>query len=205
MEFRHIAIDMQRIVVEPTAWHSPTVADIIPNILKLSEAFSEQTLYARFTVPPNVESATGCWRDFYERWPMITRQELDPHLLDLAPPLAKIAKADQVFDKPGFSIFSSPGLHDRLRKDGVGTLILSGTETDVCVYSSALGAVDLGYRVVLVEDALSSPDADAHRTVLQLLAPRLPQQIRVMSTAQLLAEFGEKFESKPRAMAEDTR
>jgi len=205
MEFRHVAIDIQRIVMEPTAWHSPSVVDIIPNVLTLSEAFSEQTLFARFAVPPNVESATGCWREFYERWPMITGQELDPHLLDLAPPLAKIAKADQVFDKPGFSIFSSPSLHDRLQEDGVAILILSGTETDVCVYSSALGAVDLGYRVVLVEDALSSPDAEAHRTVLQLLAPRLPQQIRVMSTAQVLAEFGERFESQPQAITEDTR
>jgi PhnB protein len=33
------------------------------------------------------------------------------------------------------------------------TLILTGAETDVCVLSTALGAIDHGYRVIIVEDA----------------------------------------------------
>jgi nicotinamidase-related amidase len=36
------------------------------------------------------------------------------------------------------------------------TLIISGGETDVCVLSTVLSAVDLGYRIILVEGALCS-------------------------------------------------
>lgn len=189
MNFRHIAIDMQRLLVEDTAWYSPTVAAIVPNVAKLSEAFRHVTLYARFVAPHDVEDAEGCWKAFYRRWPMIIGKVLDPALLELVEPLSTIAEPSQIFDKSGFSIFSSPELEKKLRASSIDTLILSGTETDVCVYSSALAAVDLGYNVVLAADAMTSPDHLAHRSVIETLAPRLPEQIRIMDTAAILNAF----------------
>jgi len=188
---RHIAIDMQRLVAEQTAWHSPIVMDILPNVLRLCRAFPERTLYARFVAPQDIDDAHGNWKAFYRRWPMITGARLDPALTDLVAPLAALAKPDQVFDKLGYSIFSAPGLHPALQQAGVETLILSGIETDVCVYSSALAAIDLGYVVVLASDALASPDEQAHRVVLDRLALRLPDQIKVMTTDEILATCGE--------------
>lgn len=185
----HIVIDMQRLVAEQTAWHSPAVAGILPNVLKLSSAFRDETLYARFVTPPNIDAAHGCWKPFYRRWPMVTGEQLDPRLLDLMEPLAKLARPHQLFDKSGFSIFSSQGLDACLKSAGVDTVILSGTETDVCVYSSALAAIDLGYVVIIASDAVSSPDSEAHRLVLATLAPRLPEQIRVLDTDAILRTF----------------
>ena len=40
---------------------------------------------------------------------------------------------------------------------GRGTVVLTGLETDVCVAQSALGLLDRGHRVVVVEDAVGSP------------------------------------------------
>ena len=37
---------------------------------------------------------------------------------------------------------------------GRGTVVLTGLETDVCVAHSALGLLDSGHRVVVVEDAV---------------------------------------------------
>ena len=185
--FRHIAIDMQRLVAEQTVWHSPIVMAILPNVLRLSTALRGRTLYARFTAPYDVEEAHGNWKTFYRRWPMITGRVLDPALVDLVTPLAELATPDQVFDKLGYSIFSAPELHAKLQQSCVDTLILTGIETDVCVYSSTLSAIDLGYLVVLVSDALASPDERAHRMVLDHLAPRLPDQIKIMTTDEILA------------------
>lgn len=187
--FRHIVIDMQRLVAEETAWHSPIVMAILPNVLRLCTALREQTLYARFSVPFDSESAHGNWKVFYRRWSMITGRVLDPSLTNLVEPLAALAHLDQVFDKLGYSIFSAPDLDDRLRSANIETLILSGIETDVCVYSSALAAIDLGYSVVLASDALASPDEQAHRLVLERLAPRLPDQIKVMTTQEIETEY----------------
>lgn len=180
---------MQRLVAEQTAWHSPIVMSILPNVLRLSTALRDRTLYARFVAPRDVDAAEGSWKAFYRRWPMITGEALDPALLDLVPELAEIAAPDQVFDKLGYSIFSAPSLHRRLRSEGVDTLILSGIETDVCVYSSALSAIDLGYYVILAADALASPDEQAHDAVLRRLAARLPDQITVLPTSEILAKY----------------
>jgi len=184
--FKHIAIDMQRVFAEETAWYAPSLMAILPNVTRLSEALREQTLYARFTVPHDVDAALGCWKPFYRRWPMVTGREMPPAMLDLVAPLAELATPEQVLDKLGYSIFSAPALDTLLRNAKTETLILSGVETDVCVYSSVLSAIDLGYSVVLAADAMASPDEGAHRAVLEQLAPRLPEQIKVMTTDEIL-------------------
>ena len=186
---RHVVIDMQRLVAEQTAWYTPVVMRILPKVLRLATALRERTLYARFVAPYDEAAAHGNWKAFYRRWPMITARELDPALIELVEPLAALANPEQVFDKLGYSIFSAPDLDPALQKSNVGTLILSGIETDVCVYASALQAIDLGYFVVLVEDALASPDEEAHRAVIDRLARRLPDQIAIMAMDEVLATY----------------
>jgi nicotinamidase-related amidase len=118
---------------------------------------------------------------------MLTGEQHDPTLHDLVQPLKAIARPEQIFDKPGYSIFSNKDLHGQLRQKGVRNLIFSGVETDVCVYSSALQAVDLGYRVVIATDAVASTEGAAHRAILDCLAPRLPEQILLFPTATILS------------------
>ena len=56
----------------------------------------------------------------------------------------------RVFDKPGYSAFAGPRLCQHLQERGAGTLIVTGSETGVCVLPTVIGAVDHGYRVILV-------------------------------------------------------
>ncbi len=44
-----------------------------------------------------------------------------------------------------------------MRATARGTAVLVGFETDVYVYQSAGGLLDAGFRVIAVEDAISSP------------------------------------------------
>lgn len=55
-----------------------------------------------------------------------------------------VAAAQTVFDKTVYSAFGNPQLHQHLRERQIDTLIVSGSETDVCVLSSILAAVDYG-------------------------------------------------------------
>lgn len=182
----HIAIDMQRLFAEETAWHAPALQGILENVAALSRHLSSSTLFARFIVPASLEDAHGCWKPYYERWSILTGDRHDPGLHDLVEPLKTLAKPEQIFDKSGFSVFSNKGLDRRLREKGIQSLIFSGVETDVCVYSSVLEAIDLGYRVVIATDAVASTEEAAHRAILECLAPRLPEQIRLLSTADIL-------------------
>lgn len=189
-ELAHLVIDMQRLFAEPTAWHTPGLAAALPAVLRLAEALPGRTLFTRFVVPPRAEAAPGAWARYYARWPMMTGERLDPALLELVAPLAGRAGPGMLFDKPGFSAFTAPGLAERLEALGAETLLLTGVETDVCVLATALAAVDRGHAVVLVADALASGDAAGHGAALELLARRFPEQISVQPAAGILAALG---------------
>jgi nicotinamidase-related amidase len=70
--------------------------------------------------------------------------------------------------KSGASAFF-PGkcdLHEQLQPLGIDTLLVAGTVTNVCCESSARDATELGYRVVLVSDALAGHAHGLHEATL---------------------------------------
>jgi hypothetical protein len=63
---------------------------------------------------------------------------------------------------------------------------VAGGETDVCVLASVLAAIDIGYRVIVAEDALCSSADESHDALLELYAERFSLQIEVAPTASIL-------------------
>lgn len=180
---KHIVIDLQRLFAEPHGWHVPSIADILPTVLTLCQATAAQTLYSRFITPPNPQSAQGRWQNLYHSYPEVTG--LNPTTLDLIAPLTQIAHKTQIFDKTTYSIF--PAVLPHLGQSD--TLILSGAETDACVYASALSAVDFGLRVIVAADAVTSSDQAAHDATLHIIARRMPAQIELATTAEIIAAW----------------
>jgi nicotinamidase-related amidase len=62
-----------------------------------------------------------------------------------------------VLTKPTFGLAGTPAILEAVRATGRGVAVLVGAETDVCVYQSAVGLLDTGLRVIVVEDATFSP------------------------------------------------
>jgi nicotinamidase-related amidase len=59
--------------------------------------------------------------------------------------------------KPVFGLAAVDEIVQAIVSTGRRTAVLTGFETDVCVAHSALGLLDLGYRVAVVVDATGSP------------------------------------------------
>lgn len=70
--------------------------------------------------------------------------------------------ADWISTSPKVSAFASGELDARLREAGVDTVVIFGVATNVSVESTGRAAGDLGYRVVIVEDACAAASQDAH-------------------------------------------
>ncbi|MCB9760470.1 MAG: cysteine hydrolase [Alphaproteobacteria bacterium] len=183
----HVCVDMQRVFAEPTAWHVPGLPGILPAILCLSEALPDTTFFTRFLTPPSPAGQPGRWRDYYEGWPSMTLDRLDPALLDLVEPLARLARPDRVFTKRGFSAFAEPDLDRALAGLGARTLLFTGVETDVCVLASVLAAADRGYRCVVVTDAVAGADEAGHHAALATTFPRFRFHIETATSDQVLA------------------
>ena len=89
--------------------------------------------------------------------PIIASVEFPEDWGDLHPDLAAVAGDAPVLRKEVFGLADDPVVRPAVLGTGRGTAVLVGLETDVCVAQSALGLLDLGLRVAVVEDAVASP------------------------------------------------
>jgi nicotinamidase-related amidase len=74
---------------------------------------------------------------------------------------------------------ASPG------KKQVGTVVVTGAETDVWLLSTVLDAVNLGFRVVIAEEALCSSSDAGHDVLMTVYRLRFTEQIGLVAAAQL--------------------
>ena len=125
----------------------------------------------------------------WARWRAATRECPDLNLLELMPPLAALCPPAAVIDKTRYSGFAEPKLLAHLREREADALIISGSETDVCVLATALSAVDLGYRVIVVRDAVCSSSDEGHDMLLRLYHTRFSEQIETADAATILSRW----------------
>lgn len=182
----HLCVDMQRIFSDAGPWPTPWMKRVLPNVVELVRRAPAQTVFTRFITPHRAADMPGSWARYYEKWHGATRERLDPRLLELMPALARFVPPAAVFDKMVYSAFADGRLHAALRARRCTTLVVSGSETDVCVLSSVLAAVDLGYRVVLAADAVCSSADDSHDALIALYRRRFDVQIEIADTAAIV-------------------
>jgi nicotinamidase-related amidase len=95
------------------------------------------------------------------------------------------------FDKFVYSAFADGRLHACLAERSVGTLLVTGAETDVCVLATVLAAVDHGYRVILVTDAICSSSDEGHDALMQMYTRRFDVQIELAAAEELIDALGQ--------------
>lgn len=184
----HLCIDMQNIFAPGGLWETPWMARVLPTVAAIVSRCPARTIFTRFITPDNPEDRPGQWQSYFRRWRQAPRKLLPPSGLELVPALSRFVPPAAVVDKPAYSAFSNPGLASLLVEKHVGTVVITGAETDVCVLSTVLSAVDLGFRVVIVEDALCSSSDVGHDALMTMYRTRFHGQVDLV-TAEELAEF----------------
>jgi nicotinamidase-related amidase len=139
---------------------------VVPNIQRLQAACRSRDIEVVFT---RIRSLTHDGRD---------RSLAHKELGHMFPPgskdaeiLEELAPADDelVFDKTTGSAFNSTSIHYVLQNLGIRTLIMVGVMTGGCVESAARDAKDLGYRVLVVDDACGTWTHDMHEFSLRVM------------------------------------
>jgi len=75
-----------------------------------------------------------------------------------------------LIEKYGYGAFHDTDLNDDLGRMGVGSLVITGTVTQICVEETGREAFHRGYPTTMVSDAVSSFDAELHRATLRNFA-----------------------------------
>jgi nicotinamidase-related amidase len=182
----HICVDMQRMFDDMTVWHAAWLSRVLPQVVQLVDCSPPRTVFTRFVPPRDAEDLPGTWQRYYRRWPEMTLARLDNTLVDLVPALGRYAPPAEIVDKRVYSPWADAALQALLTAKGVDTLVVSGTETEVCVLATVIGAIDHGYRVVVATDAICSSADPTHDAMLEIYHSRYGMQVETATTAEIL-------------------
>jgi nicotinamidase-related amidase len=185
--WRHLCIDMQRVFAEPTPWQVAWMDKVLPAVVEVAGSHAERTIFTRFISPENPQQMRGTWRAYYEKWQGMTLEKLPREMFNLIPDLARLVPPARVFDKMTYSPWFTGSLESHLQSEGVETIVISGGETDVCVLAAVLGAIDLGYRTIVLTDAVCGSADETHDASLKLLGDRFSVQLELISTGSFLS------------------
>jgi nicotinamidase-related amidase len=185
----HLCIDMQRLFSSEGPWATPWMERVLPVVVEIASRFPERTVFTRFITPRRPEDMPGMWQRYYQRWRDTTQEHIDSQLLELLPPLARLVPPATAIDKTTYSGFVGSQLLAHLRDRQADGLIITGSETDVCVLATVLGAVDLGYRVIVVRDAICSSSDEGHEASLKVYHRRYSEQIETANAEDVLRSW----------------
>ena len=187
----HLCIDMQRMFAEETEWHAPWMEQVLPHVLRLVEMRPERSVFTRFIPPRSADEVGGTWHRYYQRWVSMTRERLDSGLLELVPALARHVPPARVLDKPIYSPWLGSRLHADLLAARVDTVVISGAETEVCVMAAVIGAIDLGYRVIIATDAICSSADSTHEAMEHVYDSRFGMQVETAEVGEIVEAGGQ--------------
>jgi nicotinamidase-related amidase len=174
-----IVIDLQKGIVGLPTVHP--AGEIIGRTAQLARAFRERGL------PVVLVNVTGAAPGRTDAG--VTRLSFPADWTELVPELER-HPGDHIVSKQRWGAFIGTSLHDYLRERGVTQIVLTGVATSIGVESTARSAFDYGYNVVLVVDAMTDRNIDAHSHSVEKIFPRLGETATTDDVLKLLADGG---------------
>ena len=176
-----LVVDLQKgIVGLPTAH---PIADVVANAVKLTDAFRRQGL------PVVLINVDGLAPGRAEQSRRVT--EFPAGWTDLIPELNR-QPGDHLVTKRTWGAFTNTGLEAHLRQAGVTQVVIVGVATSSGVESTARQAHELGFHVVLVTDAMTDTDADAHHNSVVRIFPKMSETGTTQQVLGLLDDINAK-------------
>lgn len=160
-----LVVDMQEFFLDPASpAYMPQAAAVLPNAVKLAEAFRRAGRPVLFTAHAHADpEKDGGLMTL--RWRRVCRA---------GTPQARVAPAlrpeeGEIFTKTRYSAFTAPGLENRLRGLGVTSLVVAGVKTGLCVESTVRAAFDLDFSCIVAADACAAGSEEQHLAALKSL------------------------------------
>ncbi len=173
-----VVIDLQKGIIGLPTVHA--AGEIIGRAAQLARAFRERGL------PVVLVNVTGGAPGRTDAGPPKVARPAD--WAELVPELEQ-QPSDYLVTKQRWGAFLGTDLDRYLRGVGATQIVLAGIATSIGVESTARSAYDLGYNVVLVADAMTDRDPDAHRNSVEKIFPRLGETAKTDDVLKMLQQL----------------
>ncbi|PIJ50921.1 hydrolase [Erwinia sp. OLTSP20] len=175
-----VLIDLQEGIL-PFAGGPHTAREVVSRAAKLADKF-------RASQAPVILVRVGWQPDFSNALKQPVDAATSPAALaenwwDYPAALGKQAGDLEVI-KHQWGAFYGTDLELTLRRRGIDTLVLAGISTNIGVESTARNAWELGFNLVIAEDACAAASTEQHNSSLQWIFPRIA---RVRQCEQIIA------------------
>ena len=175
-----VIIDLQEGIL-PFAGGPHSADEVVARAAKLAEKF-------RASQAPVVMVRVGWSKDFAEALKQPVDAAIAAHDLPAEwwhyPVALGKRDSDLEVTKRQWGAFYGTDLELQLRRRGIDTIVLCGISTNIGVESTARNAWELGFSLVIAEDACSAASAEQHQGSMTHIFPRIA---RVRSTEEIIA------------------
>ena len=189
-----VVIDMQNTFLRPGApVEVPKGRDIVPTINRLAAALRERGVRIVWVTHAN-ENVDGAsdWSNFFDHF--VSDDVRARTIAGLAPgaegqqiwPDLVVEPGDATIFKNRYSalISGSSALERMLRSQGLDTVLIAGTKTNVCCESTGRDAMMLDFKTVMVSDCCAALSDDEHLATLETFIQQFGD---VMTADEVLA------------------
>lgn len=141
-----LVIDVQKGLFEKSTpiYNAKQVLKNINNLINKARQEGVPVIFIQHSSPQTLEKGSDAW-------------QLHPDMQPLA--------GEVIVHKLHGNAFEGTNLREELEKRKISALVMMGLVTHGCVKATCLGAIDEGYKVVLVSDAHSSYSKDAAQLI----------------------------------------
>jgi ureidoacrylate peracid hydrolase len=189
-----IVVDMQTFFCDPATSGGQHTIDIVPAVNRLAAATRAAGGTVVWIVTTFTEKSAQTWSVLFD---VFCSPPVRERLLGgLGPggwghglhPDLVVEADDLTIEKDRFSPFiaDASNLHDVLQARGLDTVVITGTETNVCCETTARDAMMLNYKTIMVSDANSAHDDDHHNSALS----NVYGFVDVMTADEVIARLG---------------
>ena len=151
-----LVLDMQDYFLrEESKAYIPSTTAILPNLVTLSETFTDMNIPVIYTRHVNDNDDAGMMGVWWQR------------MIEIGNPLSSLSKlfatdGKTVIDKTRYDAFWGTELNEILKQMGVERLIVTGVMTNLCVETTIRSAFQHGYECTLLVDGTSAYNYEMH-------------------------------------------
>jgi len=192
-----VVIDMQNTFLRPGApVEVPQGREIVPNINRLSAALRKLGVQVIWVTHANSSpGGMSDWSGFFDnfvaddvRTKTIAGLEPGAEGQKIWPDLDVAATDAQIFKNRYSALISgASSLERQLRSQGIDTILIAGTKTNVCCESTARDAMMIDFKTVMLSDCCAALSDEEHRATLETFIQQFGD---VMTVDEALAALG---------------